>query len=150
MPNLDDRAAVKLWGRVIRGYEATSRALQKRLRESFDLSGPEVETLLDLALRSEHYAPMKDLAHAASFSTGGFTKIADRLTERGLTERIHCEKDRRVTYLALTEEGTRVSSDLISAVAGFNRELFIEVLGEDRAREVATAMTPLYHANTDA
>ena len=150
MPNLDDRAAVKLWGRVIRGYEATSRALQKRLRESFDLSGPEVETLLDLALRSEHYAPMKDLAHAASFSTGGFTKIADRLTERGLTERIHCEKDRRVTYLALTEQGTKVASDLTKAVADTNRELFINPLGEEKAREVAAAMTTLYHANTDA
>ena len=149
MPDLDDKGAVKLWGRVIRGYEATSRALQKKLRERFDLSGPEVETLLDLALRSEHYAPMKDLAHAASFSTGGFTKIADRLTERGLTERIHCEKDRRVTYLALTEEGTAVASELTKAVANTNRELFINALGEEKAREVAAAMTTLYHANTE-
>ena len=149
MPDLDDHAAVKLWGRVIRGYEATSRALQKELRDRFDLSEAEVETLLDLALRPEHFAPMKALAQAASFSTGGFTKIADRLTDRGLTERVHCAKDRRVTYLALTETGTRLADDLTRAVATINRELFIDALGEEKARDVAAAMTTLYHANTD-
>ena len=146
-PAIDDRDAVELWGRVINGFGATSKVLQERAREKFDLSAAEMESLLTLYLLPEHNAPMKTLAEAAAFSTGGFTKIADKLSTRGITRRIACAKDRRVTYLALTEEGQAFAAEVTRFVAETNREIFIGVLGEARARDVARAITELYRAN---
>ena len=48
---------------------------------------------------------MAALAREAAFSTGGFTKIADRLAKRGLVERAPCADDRRVVYLQLSGSG---------------------------------------------
>ena len=144
---VDDATAVELWGRVIHGFQATNRRLHAEIRQDFDLNEAEAETLLELHRQPEHRARLNLLAKGAGFSTGGFTKIADRLTNRGLALRAACDADRRVSYLGLTEAGLEMASKLTAVVADANRRHFIDVLGEEQACQVATAMTHLYRAN---
>lgn len=144
---VDDDTAVELWGRIIRGFHFTNRLLQERTRAEFDLSDAEAETLLTLHRRPEHRARLSALSKAAAFSTGGFTKIADKLVARGLTERSGCSEDRRVTYLQLTETGAELAAKLTAFVAESNRNYVIDVLGVERARAIADAMSELYRAN---
>lgn len=144
---VDDATAVELWGRVIHGFQATNRRLHAEMRYDFDLNEAEAETLLELHRQPEHRAKLSFLAKGAGFSTGGFTKIADKLSNRGLAVRVACEEDRRVSYLGLTEGGLEMASALTAAVANANRRHFIDVLGEEQACQVATAMTYLYRAN---
>lgn len=144
---IDDTEAVELWGRVIRGFYATDHLLHQRLKEEFDLGATEAETIISLHFAEDHRAPMSNLAKATSSTTGGFTKIADRLTSRELVQRVACHEDRRVTYLALTDKGRDFAASLITLVAALNRENFISVLGTDRARLVAEAMVDLFRAN---
>lgn len=142
-----DAQAIELWGRVIHGFQATNRRLHADLKNRFGLNEAEVETLLSLYRCPERRSRHNSLATGAGFTTGGFTKIADRLTERGLTIRTACETDRRVSYLQLTDDGESLAGELTRVAAGLNRELFIGVLGQEQAQAVADAMTLLYRAN---
>lgn len=66
--------------------------------------------------------PMAALAKETAFSTGGFTKIADRLAKRDLVERRPCADDRRVVYLMLPGAGAEQAHKLQTRVAGIVRE----------------------------
>lgn len=90
---------------------------------------------------------MAALAREAAFSTGGFTKIADRLAKRGLVERAPCVDDRRVVYLQLTGPGAALADELQLFVSSVVRENYIDVLGADRAATVAEAMAALREHN---
>ena len=144
---VDDATAIELWGRVISGFQATSRRQHALFKERFDLTEAEAQTLLNLHRAEERRAPMAKLARAASFSTGGFTKLADKLTRRGLAARAACADDRRGTVLQPTTAGVELAAELARVAADTNREHFIDVLGPERARAVADAMTELYRAN---
>jgi DNA-binding MarR family transcriptional regulator len=146
---VDDAAAVELWGRVIKGFQVTNRGIHDTIRGAVSLNEAEAETLLNLHRHPEHRVPMAKLARAAAFTTGGFTKIADRLAGRDLVVRVPCIDDRRVTFLELTPSGDELAAELSALVADANRAQFIDILGPERARLVADAMTELYRANTE-
>jgi len=38
-------------------------------------------------------------------SSGSMTYVVDKLEKKGLLERVFCEKDRRVTYISITQTG---------------------------------------------
>ncbi|MEV4899877.1 MarR family transcriptional regulator [Citricoccus sp. NPDC055426] len=145
-----DHRAVELWGRVINGFEVTNRRLHDAIDREFSLTAAETQVLLNLHRQPGHRAPMAKLAQAASFSTGGFTKLADKLTKRGYVTRAACSDDRRVTFLEFTPEGLEVAGRLTAMAARTNHEVFIDVLGEQRAAQVAEAMTELFRANAPA
>jgi len=52
------------------------------------------------------------LAKDTCMDTGATTRMLDRLQKKGLLERTRCGQDRRVIYLALTDEGKRVCADI--------------------------------------
>ncbi|GAA1127167.1 MarR family winged helix-turn-helix transcriptional regulator [Citricoccus alkalitolerans] len=142
-----DEHAVELWGRIINGFEATNRRIHGAINERFSLSEAEVQVLLTLHRQPDLRAPMATLARAASFSTGGFTKLADKLTQRGLVSRAACPDDRRVTLLEFTPDGRTLADEVTRLDARLNREAFLDVLGLDTAEDVAEAMAELFRAN---
>ncbi|GAA4288834.1 MarR family winged helix-turn-helix transcriptional regulator [Georgenia daeguensis] len=144
---VDDDTAVELWGRVIRGFEATNGRVHAAIKAAFSLNPAEAQTMLQLGGDPRRRAPMNTLARAASFTSGGFTKIADKLENRGLAVRTACAEDRRVTYLELTPAGVEIAAELRCLVADINRSQFVAVLGAERATLVADAMLELYGAN---
>jgi DNA-binding MarR family transcriptional regulator len=141
--------AVELWGRVINGFQVTNRRIHEAIQSRFSLTEVEAQLLLILHRQPEQRAPMAKLARATSFSTGGFTKLADKLARRGLVNRAPCAEDRRVTFLEFTEEGRKVADELSRTTARTNQDVFIDVLGPEKARLLAQAMTELFRANAD-
>ncbi|MDQ4491612.1 MarR family winged helix-turn-helix transcriptional regulator [Sinomonas sp. ASV486] len=140
---------VELWGRVINGFDVTNRRIQRAIQRELSLNEAEAQVMLNLLRTPDRRAPMAKLARASSFTTGGFTKLADKMARRGLVARAACDDDRRVTFLEFTPEGAKVADDLLRLVERINHEAFIDVLGEDRARQVAQAMTELFRANSE-
>jgi MarR family transcriptional regulator, 2-MHQ and catechol-resistance regulon repressor len=55
-------------------------------------------------------------------SSGGITFLVDRLTKRGLVERLACPSDRRARYAALTKEGDHLMRDVFPAHAAAIRK----------------------------
>jgi DNA-binding MarR family transcriptional regulator len=142
-----DLDAVSQWGLVIEGFQNTNKKLHKAVAAAFSLDPAEAETLLRLTRTPGHRMPMAALAREAAFSTGGFTKIADRLAKRSLVARNPCADDRRVIYLELTAAGVKLADELHDLVAGIVQKTYIDILGLDRAVMVAEAMAELREAN---
>ena len=100
-----DEEIVTWWGLVIEGYHVTQERVMSEIGERFALTPGAFDILLRLVRSPDQRMPMTRLAREAALSSGGFTKIADRLAAAGLIRREPCATDRRVTYAVLTDHG---------------------------------------------
>ncbi|MFK5634076.1 MarR family transcriptional regulator [Ornithinimicrobium sp. LYQ103] len=140
---------VSLWGHVIEGFQGTNRHLHRTIAQEFSLTAAESEAVLRLGRSPEHRLPMTELAGQVAFSTGGVSKVADRLARRSLARRVANEEDRRVIFLQLTPEGVEVAGRLRARVHEVVQATFVDVLGAERALAVAEAMAVLAEARRD-
>jgi DNA-binding MarR family transcriptional regulator len=148
VPTSGDLDVISQWGLVIEGFQSTNKKVHAEIASAFALDPAEAEALLRLVRTPGERMPMAKLAREVAFSSGGFTKIADRLAGRSLVQRSPCVEDRRVVYLELTAHGKETANELARFAAGHVRTAFVEILGEERARLVAEAMSDLRDANT--
>jgi DNA-binding MarR family transcriptional regulator len=83
------------------------------------------------------------LARYLAFSSGGFTKVADRLEQAGLIKRQPSSCDRRVTNAALTPAGRALAERALGVYSDGLRELVLQPLGLDGLRTLADHMSRL-------
>lgn len=146
-PSTDE--IVTWWGLVIEGYIATHDRLMGEIEQRFGLPPAQFDILVRLVRTPDYRMPMTKLAGEAALSSGGFTKVADRLVKSGLIRREPCETDRRVIHAVLTDDGQRVASDARDACAEILRRRVLEPLGPATATSLAEAMRVLRETNTD-
>ncbi len=63
------------------------------------------DVLLQLRNSADGRLKMSQMADAIVHSTGGTTRLVDRLQEAGLVRREHCANDRRAIYVSITDAG---------------------------------------------
>ena len=100
-----DDPRIHTFGLLLEAHARLSRSLDAELQASDDISLQTFEVLLRIARSEYGRVTMSALADSVSITTGGVTRLADRLEKDGLVQRVSCPSDRRVTYLALTEQG---------------------------------------------
>lgn len=143
----DDDELVTWWGLVIEGYLATQQGLMTEIRERFGLAPAPFDILLRLVRTPGHRMPMTRLAREAALSSGGFTKVADRLVDAGLIERVPSATDRRVVHCALTDRGRDLAERARKECAAILRRRVLDPLGPDGATALAEAMRTLRATN---
>jgi DNA-binding MarR family transcriptional regulator len=115
---------VTLWGLFLEVHEGIRRRLERELRAEVDIPDPWFEVLLRIGRTPGQAVPMTQLAEMVLFSSGGFTKLADRIERAGLIRREPCPGDRRSTLATLTPEGRRVLDRALAVhVPGLQRHL---------------------------
>lgn len=102
-PSSDER--VTLFALLLDTNARLSRSLAVRLEENCDLPLAWFEVLLQLRREPEGRLKMNEIAEAIVHSTGGTTRLIDRLEEAGLVERQLCPSDRRAIHVAITARG---------------------------------------------
>ncbi|MEU6752766.1 MarR family transcriptional regulator [Spirillospora sp. NPDC046719] len=80
---------------------------------------------------------MSELAERRLMSSGGFTRLADRLERRGLIERRRSADDGRGFEVTLTDEGRALLREAWRQQYGDLRRLFFDRLDEDDLRHLA-------------
>ncbi len=148
-PHTDDDEIVTWWGLVIEGYHLTQDQLMREIDERVGLAPGAFDILLRLVRSPDHRMPMTRLAREAALSSGGFTKVADRLSKADLIRRQRCDVDRRVTYAVLTEHGVDVADEARKVCAEVLRRRVLEPLGAGASQELAEAMRTLRTANSE-
>ena len=88
---------------------------------------------------------LSKLAEAAVRTTGGMTKIVDRLERRGLVERTPDPSDRRGVLVGLTEEG-RELSEKASHAYGIGRDRILERLSKSERAAIEKGLGRLVGA----
>jgi DNA-binding MarR family transcriptional regulator len=138
-----------LWKTVVRGYTHVTEMLTEQVERETGLPAVEFLALIWL-LRgdsgeggSDVAVPLSKLAREVAFSSGGFTKVADRLEQAGLIKRQPSESDRRVTHAVLTDTGRALAQRAFTVYCQGLRELVVERLGLENLRVLADNMSRL-------
>lgn len=100
------------WQSILGRYEAASFTVNKRFGALIK------EQLQDVLTNDQHMTlsyikrfgscTTTELAEAFCVHKSAITAIVTRLAEKGYIDRIRDQKDRRIVYLSLTEEGLKV------------------------------------------
>ncbi|GEC03204.1 MarR family transcriptional regulator [Streptomyces spinoverrucosus] len=143
----EDDEIVTWWGLVIEGYHATHNGLMDEIADRTGLAPNSFDILIRLLRSPECRLPMTRLAKEAALSSGGFTKVADRLVAAGLIRREPCDTDRRVTYAALTDRGLVTAKEARKVCAQSLRTRLLDPLGHERALMLAEVMRTLRAVN---
>ena len=85
-------------------------------------------------LQAEGSLPMSRLAEAMAVSLPNLTGIVGRMEERGLVERIHDQRDRRVVHVRLTAQGTAALEEADQARRRRLARIMTELTPEQRTR----------------
>jgi DNA-binding MarR family transcriptional regulator len=138
------------WKTVVRGYTHVTEMLTEQVERETGLPGVEFLALVWL-LRGDSggrgatdvAVPLSKLARQVAFSSGGFTKVADRLEQAGLIKRQPSASDRRVTHAILTGAGRALAERAFAIYCEGIRELVVERLGQDGLKVLADHMARL-------
>ncbi|QIS14210.1 MarR family transcriptional regulator [Nocardia arthritidis] len=141
--------AVTLWGLLLEVQAELQRRLDGNITKVTGLSGIWFEVLLRLARSPEQQLRPTELASMTSFSSGGTTKLVDRIERAGLVERRPDPSDRRATLIAITDAGlAALRKGLAVHVPDLHRYL-VDNLTANQARDLERTLRGLRTALAD-
>jgi DNA-binding MarR family transcriptional regulator len=110
---------VDSFGSIVEAYGRMRKVLAEELEATQGLSLSWFEVLLRIS-RSGGQMKMADIANQVVITTGGITKLMDKMVEQGLIKRSPCNEDRRIVWACITEKGKNVFE---KALASHNKSL---------------------------
>jgi MarR family transcriptional regulator, 2-MHQ and catechol-resistance regulon repressor len=132
-----DDPAITTYGRIIE----VARRLDREFGASYSAAGlPDAhfEVLLRLGRPPDEQMTMSELASQLGITTGGATRLVDRVAADGFVERRACSYDRRISYVGFTSAGR----DKLAEILAVHRE--------DLRRELSDRLRPDEIAALDA
>lgn len=141
----DDR--VTLWGLFVESYAYASRHVVADLEEATGVPASWFEVLLRVGRTPGQAVPMTRLAEMVLLSSGGFSKLADRMVAAGLVRRAPSPDDRRSSLVVLTPKGRRLlRRGLAAHLPSLDRHV-VGHLGERDSRELARLLRRVRDGN---
>ena len=140
-----DDALITTFGRLVEAHSNLNRQLGRSLEQQAGVPHAWFEVLLRVGRAEGGQVSMGGLAQQIALTSGGVTKLIDRMIDAGLVRRVPCPTDRRVSFAALTRQGQEAferavqvhGTDLRRAFSDFNEDDLraLDVL-LDRLRDV--------------
>ncbi|MCS7481180.1 MarR family winged helix-turn-helix transcriptional regulator [Umezawaea endophytica] len=130
---LDD-PLLTTFGYLIEVSGRLQRSLGQVLDERMSLPIGWLEVLLRLSRSDDGQLAMGVLAEQIVLTTGGVTRLIDRMEKAGYVERRPCPNDRRVLYAGITDAG----SARLHEAAGVHVEGLHQTFGVFTTKELAT------------
>jgi MarR family transcriptional regulator, 2-MHQ and catechol-resistance regulon repressor len=119
-----DDALITTFGRLVEVQGRLERRLGADLESRFGIPHAWFEVLVRLSRSQEGQLTMSALAEQVTLTTGGVTRLVDRMEAAGLVERLPCLTDRRVSYAGITEAGRAKLEEASAAHAANLRTVF--------------------------
>ena len=105
---------------IIERYEQANFVINRRLNALFREQMPEGLTVDQFAilryLCTREMSTSSELADIFCVGKSSITAIVTRLTDKKLIKRLPDDKDRRVIYLALTDEGVKMCETMLERI----------------------------------
>jgi DNA-binding MarR family transcriptional regulator len=124
----------EMWTGIVHGFKHVNEILAEHVEQETRLPPPDFFVLARLLRSSDPAVPLSRLARERAFSSGGFTKLADRLEQAGLIVRQPSAFDRRVTNAVLTPAGRAAAERAVAVYCSALRELVLRHVGADGLR----------------
>jgi DNA-binding MarR family transcriptional regulator len=128
---LPEGRRLEVWDALLRTHSTLVRRLERELVQNAGTSLAEYDVMQHLRQAPQQRLKMRELADAVLVTTGGITKLLDRMTASGLVARQGDPDDRRVIYAVLTPAGyERLRKAAPIHLAGI-QETFASLLHDD-------------------
>ncbi|MCX4903455.1 MarR family winged helix-turn-helix transcriptional regulator [Streptomyces sp. NBC_00878] len=140
---------ISTFGRLAEAYNRLEQWLGSAMESETGLPHAWFEVLIRLARSEREQLTMSSLADQIALTSGGVTRLVDRMQTAGYVERRPCPTDRRVSYAGITAAGhdaleraaTVHARNLRKAFDGFSaRDLAALDAVLDRVRDSASAL----------
>src|SRR5712664_1184703 len=96
---------LRAWTDFVLSYNRLMGVLEEEMQAQAGITLSQYDVLLRLGETGEGRMKMSELADAIVYSTGGLTRLFERMHKAGLVRREPSDVDRRVIYAAATDEG---------------------------------------------
>jgi MarR family transcriptional regulator, 2-MHQ and catechol-resistance regulon repressor len=113
LPGADD-PAITTYGRLLEVARRLEAVFARTITEHAGMPGPRFELLLRLARTPGEQLTMSELADQLGVTSGGATRLVDKVAADGLVARSACSEDRRVHHVRLTEAGRGVLGEVLA------------------------------------
>jgi DNA-binding MarR family transcriptional regulator len=119
-----DEALITTFGRLVEAYSGLGQQLGRSLEQQSGIPHTWFEVLLRISRAERGQVTMGALAQQVALTTGGITRLVDRMIRAGLVQRVPCATDRRVHFVALTEQGRATLDEAAKVHAANLRRAF--------------------------
>lgn len=114
------------------------------LKTKYDLLHSHIDVLASLYFNGNALSPT-ELYDAMLFSSGGMTKVLNKLEERNLIKREPSLNDKRSTLICLTKDGEKLLLEAICEIAKSKEKLF-EVLDEKEKEDLKNILCKVIYS----
>jgi DNA-binding MarR family transcriptional regulator len=128
---------MEAWGGFLRSHTLVYQELGRRLVKTHGMSMSAYEVLLRVTWAGRAGMRMSDLAAQVLMTSGGLTRVADRLERDGLIERVRSADDMRGYVAHITPAGRRALRSANKRHLADVRELFLEHVSEEELEVLA-------------
>src|SRR5437588_10676967 len=94
-----------------------------RLLRGYGLTSPTQYNVLRILRGEGRPLPILEIASRTITVVPGITGLIDRLEQAGFVQRVRCQTDRRVIYVALADHGTKALAALDRPLAALHHKL---------------------------
>lgn len=128
-----DDERLQLMGLLIRSHRRLTEVLGRELEREVGIPLVFFDVLIHVGAASKGWLTMSQLSADVNLTTGGVTRLVDRMEQAGLVAREHCPNDRRSVHVVLTPEGQATLHKAIGQhIEGIDRHLFNPLTAADR------------------
>lgn len=138
------------FGRLQGAANRLEYILGRALEEQCGISHVMFEVLLILGRAGAPGLPMRAVAQEQVLTTGGATRLVDRMESAGLVERAEDPGDRRGKLVRLTEKGERTAVAAARVHVENIRRYFVQPLPAEDLARFAEDLRILSHSARDA
>lgn len=126
-----DEALITTFGRLVEAYSTLDQQLGRSLEERAGIPHTWFEVLLRISRADAGRISMGALAQQVALTTGGITRLLDRMIAAGLVQRVPCPTDRRVQFATLTTQGRAKLDQAAKGHAANLRQAFAGFTADD-------------------
>ena len=145
-----DDELILAFGRLLGAANRLEYILGRALEQQCGITHLSYEVLLILGRAGQRGMSMRAVAQEQVLTTGGVTRLVDRMEAAGLVERAPDPDDRRGRLLRLTAEGEATAREASTVHAENIRRYFVDPLPAAHRARFADDLRILSHAARDA
>ncbi|KAB2346109.1 MarR family winged helix-turn-helix transcriptional regulator [Actinomadura rudentiformis] len=131
------------FGELLGAASALERIAGRELERRCGLRHAAFEVLLNLSRTSSNHPTMGELADRLILTSGGMTRLIDRMENAGLVHRYTAPDDRRRQLVGLTEAGQAKLAEAVAVHTETLRRHFSGPLDDDAHRQLVEALAIL-------
>jgi MarR family transcriptional regulator, 2-MHQ and catechol-resistance regulon repressor len=142
---IDDERLL-LMGLLVRTHRRLTDQLGRELERTVGIPLVWFDVLIHIGGAPEGRLTMSKLSSDVALTTGGVTRLVDRMVEAGLVARQNCPSDRRSVHVVLTPDGrSTLGRSITEHIEGIDRHLMAPLDAQDRAA-LGVALSKLLQA----